>query len=169
MINAIVFRYYSYERMYVVSSSTCSRNFIHLRVALMYALYLLRHHFFSVIFPFLRKFVAVFYPPALSLRIIKCVHAIEHAGGVLPPCVGLNQCYVALHYREGTLLALVCCKDVLKAKLAHGAIVVAREVPGGHASPKFLEHIVILCFERRYPKQNSVIRPKSNILDPKNF
>jgi len=35
---------------------------------------------------------------------------------------------------------------------------------------KFLEHIVILCFERRYPKQNSVISLKSNILRlTKNF
>jgi len=30
--------------------------------------------------------------------------------------------------------------------------------------PKFLEHIVILCFERRYHKQNSVLRLNSNIL-----
>jgi len=29
---------------------------------------------------------------------------------------------------------------------------------------KFLEHIVLLCFERRFPKENSVIRLKSNIL-----
>ena len=35
--------------------------------------------------------------------------------------------------------------------------------------PKFLEHIVILCFERRYLKQNSVIRLKSNILAPQIF
>jgi len=33
--------------------------------------------------------------------------------------------------------------------------------------PKFLENIVILCFERRFSKQNSVIRIKSNILAPK--
>jgi len=32
---------------------------------------------------------------------------------------------------------------------------------------KFLE--VILCFERQYPNQNSVIRPKSNILAPTSF
>jgi len=32
--------------------------------------------------------------------------------------------------------------------------------------PKFLEHAVILCLERRYPEQNSVIRLKSNILPP---
>jgi len=32
--------------------------------------------------------------------------------------------------------------------------------------PKFLKYIVILCFERRYPKQNSFIRLKSNILAP---
>jgi len=35
--------------------------------------------------------------------------------------------------------------------------------------PKFLENIVILCFERRFSKQNSVIRLKSNFLSPKNF
>jgi len=35
--------------------------------------------------------------------------------------------------------------------------------------PQFLEHIVILCFERQYTKQNSVIRLKSNILVPKFF
>jgi len=35
--------------------------------------------------------------------------------------------------------------------------------------PKLLENIVILCFERRFSKQNSVIRLKSNILGPPNF
>jgi len=33
----------------------------------------------------------------------------------------------------------------------------------GH-NPKFLENIVILCFERRFSKQNSVFRLKLNIL-----
>jgi len=32
-----------------------------------------------------------------------------------------------------------------------------------------LENIVILCFEKRFSKQNSVIRLKSNILAPPNF
>jgi len=41
--------------------------------------------------------------------------------------------------------------------------------PTGPCPPEDLEHIVILCFERRYPKQNTVIRPKSNILPPKKF
>jgi len=36
-------------------------------------------------------------------------------------------------------------------------------------TPKFLENIVILCFERRFPKQNSVISLKSNILAPQIF
>jgi len=36
-------------------------------------------------------------------------------------------------------------------------------------TPKFLENLVILCFERRYPKQNIVIHLKSNILVPPNF
>ena len=34
----------------------------------------------------------------------------------------------------------------------------------GHAPQKFLENIVILCFERRFSKQNNVIRLKLNIL-----
>jgi len=33
----------------------------------------------------------------------------------------------------------------------------------GPCLPKFLENIVILCFERRFSKQNSVIRLKLNI------
>jgi len=39
----------------------------------------------------------------------------------------------------------------------------------GHAPPTFLENIVILCIERRFSKQNSVIRLKSNILTPPKF
>ena len=46
---------------------------------------------------------------------------------------------------------------------------VARGAKGDMLSPKFLENIVILCFERRFSKQNSVIRLKSNILDPPIF
>jgi len=34
---------------------------------------------------------------------------------------------------------------------------------------KFLENVVILCFERRFSKQNSVIRLKSYILPPPKF
>jgi len=37
------------------------------------------------------------------------------------------------------------------------------------ALPNILENIVILCFERRFSKQNSVIRLKSNILAPPIF
>ena len=36
-------------------------------------------------------------------------------------------------------------------------------VPKGPWPPKFLENIVILCFEGRFFQQNSVIRLKSNI------
>jgi len=35
--------------------------------------------------------------------------------------------------------------------------------------PRFLEWVVILRFERRYPKENNVARLKSNILTPQNF
>jgi len=37
----------------------------------------------------------------------------------------------------------------------------------GPCPPKFLENIVILCFERRFFKQNSVIRLQSHILVPR--
>jgi len=40
---------------------------------------------------------------------------------------------------------------------------------GATASPKFLENMVILCFERRFAKQNGVIRLKSNIFAPLKF
>jgi len=50
--------------------------------------------------------------------------------------------------------------------LSRHTIGVARGELGAMVPPKFLEHIVILCFEKRYPKQNSVIRLKWNILAP---
>jgi len=37
------------------------------------------------------------------------------------------------------------------------------------APTKFLENIVILCFERRFSKQNSVIRLKPNVFPPRIF
>ena len=39
----------------------------------------------------------------------------------------------------------------------------------GHGTPKFLEHMAILCFERRFSKQNSVIRLNSFIFPPPKF
>jgi len=46
---------------------------------------------------------------------------------------------------------------------------VAKGGPKGHGPPKCLENIVILCFERRFSKQNSVIRLKTNIFPPPKF
>ena len=47
---------------------------------------------------------------------------------------------------------------------------VARGGQRNHGPSKYLEHIVILCFERRFSKQNCAIRLKSNILvSPKYF
>ena len=46
---------------------------------------------------------------------------------------------------------------------------VAKGGQRGHAPQKCLENTVILCFERRFSKQNSVIRLKSNILPPPKF
>jgi len=52
------------------------------------------------------------------------------------------------------------------AKAGVANIGVARGGKGAMFPPKFLENKVILCFERRFFKQNSVIRLKSNILPP---
>ena len=50
---------------------------------------------------------------------------------------------------------------------------VAREGQRGYGSPKNFRNIAILCFERRFFKQNCIIRLKSNILatpnSPPNF
>jgi len=54
----------------------------------------------------------------------------------------------------------------LRTFIPDTGIGVARGETRGHAPPKFLENIVILCFERRFSKQNSVIRLKSNIFPP---
>jgi len=51
-------------------------------------------------------------------------------------------------------------------------LIARRAVRDNHSrsrGSKFLEHIVILCLEKRYLKQNSVIRLKSNIFTQKNF
>jgi len=57
----------------------------------------------------------------------------------------------------------------LPAQLHIGSTGVARGGQRGHAPPKFLENTVILCFERRFSKQNSVIRLKTDILLPPKF
>jgi len=43
------------------------------------------------------------------------------------------------------------------------------DVAGGALTPKFLEYLVILCLERRYPIQNAVASLKLIILVPQNF
>jgi len=53
--------------------------------------------------------------------------------------------------------------------LASWTIGVARGGQRSHVPPKGLENMVILCFERRFFKQNRVIHLKSNILAPQFF
>jgi len=56
--------------------------------------------------------------------------------------------------------------------VAHAASYTHRRSQGGLGAmhpPKFLEDILILCFERQYPKQNSVIPLNSNICPPPTF
>jgi len=60
-------------------------------------------------------------------------------------------------------------KSFAPPKICILLIGVARGAKGAMALPKFLKNIVILCFENRFSKQNSVNRLKSNILPPKIF
>jgi len=41
--------------------------------------------------------------------------------------------------------------------------------PLGHGPSKFLEYLVILCFNKQYLKQNTVVRLKLNILTHQKF
>ena len=53
--------------------------------------------------------------------------------------------------------------------IARGTIGAARGAKETMFPKNFLENTVILCFEGRFSKQNSVIRLKSNILPPPSF
>jgi len=64
-------------------------------------------------------------------------------------------------------ISVLTCRLWVQCSESVSGIGVARGGPGGHAHSKFLAYVVILCFERRYPKQNSVICLISNILSPK--
>jgi len=58
----------------------------------------------------------------------------------------------------------VCVRAHRSAALQVATIGVARGGQGAMPPVQFLEYLVISCFERRYPKQNTVDRLKSNIL-----
>jgi len=61
---------------------------------------------------------------------------------------------------------LLGCYQWHTQKISEGgqSIGAARRGKGAMPLPKFLENIVILCFERHFSKQNSVIRLKLSIL-----
>ena len=67
---------------------------------------------------------------------------------------------------KGIRNCFVCQSQWRTQKISKGcqSIGIARGGPKGPCPPKVLENRVILCFERRFSKQNSVIRLKLNIL-----
>jgi len=65
-------------------------------------------------------------------------------------------------YQDSVKLTTVATVPITAIDLARGAY-------GAIPPSKFLENIVILCFERRYGKQNNIIHLKSNIRDRTNF
>jgi len=60
-------------------------------------------------------------------------------------------------------------KQFLFENIPRAKIGVAREGLRGHGLPKYLACPVILCFEKRCPKQNTVSRLKSNAWSPLTF
>jgi len=71
-------------------------------------------------------------------------------------------------FRYELWLTLLLKRAVIETVVQLG-IGVASGAKGAMPTKTFLENIDILCFERRFAKQNSVIRLKSNILDPTKF
>ena len=79
----------------------------------------------------------------------------------------------ARYARDSTLFASLVCllleyRPGLRYSLRYSLLLRfefmgAARVTRRACLPQFLENIVILCFERPYPKQNSVIRLKSNV------
>jgi len=70
--------------------------------------------------------------------------------------------------------SLFWCHAVLSLQFTHVRSFASRHRRSqggleGHVSPQIFKAYSHLCFERRYHKQNSVIRLKSNILAPPNF
>jgi len=81
--------------------------------------------------------------------------------------------YQQLRLRLAHLFVLVEQNSLLKSFLSELFSTLRIGIASGGLKvpcpPKFLEHIVMLCFERRFSKHNSVIRLKSYILPPKKF
>jgi len=63
-----------------------------------------------------------------------------------------------LSFMKATSWSFYACGQWLTKKISEG------RAKGAMPPPKFVENIVILCFERRFSKQNSVIRLKLNSL-----
>jgi len=101
-----------------------------------------------------------FEEPPLHLR-VHCAFRKFSEQARYAVCKGLS--YILVH--QGFLLYFgstsYTCTFLLAIGVARGA--------KGTMPPTFLENIVILCFERRFSKQNSVIRLKSYIFPPNFF
>ena len=85
----------------------------------------------------------------------KCYQTVEQSRPFRPK-LPLRRVLAATVKRP---LIYAHCEVGLRTGVARGGL-------GSHA-PQLLEHIFILCFERRFSKQNSTIRLKSNTLTPK--
>ena len=100
------------------------------------------------------------------------VHVLQHGNAFSLQLFDVVNCI--LTWIEFGLRFVFCYVVIffLRFSYFHSCVLVvfigiARGGPGGNGPPKCLAHKVILCFERRYSKQNSVIHLKSNIPPPK--
>jgi len=72
-----------------------------------------------------------------------------------------------------TILIIATSKKDTKTKTKHSRTaskrLIHRRSQGGMPPAKFLAYLVILCFERRCPKQNTAARLRAKYLAPQNF
>jgi len=91
---------------------------------------------------------------------------IEHRWlRIRPMCLAVAGVANQSETKSHSSYCVIANKHIMN--IIDGHIGVARHNP--FRPLKFLENIVIFCFEKRFSKQNSAIRIKSNILPPNFF
>jgi len=87
----------------------------------------------------------------------------------------MTSCWCSVLSKNCAFHHILCNKTVFtraatKVRITRVVgIGVAKGSPGDYAPHKFFKYQVILCFERRYPKQNTVASLKSNFAPPPKF
>jgi len=130
----------------------------------------------SVLFkPLLRS--NIFVLPSVSMNVAfhfthlqctACTHSEQALAPALPACVATQGCSGHERFRAFWRGYTHCAThdDICVHRRCQGWL--PGMAKGAMLPPKFLEYIVILCFERRYPKQKC-FSPKIKHFDPSKF